>query len=469
MKNAIRGGLAAVLFGIAALPSGAQAATNNFLVVMDVSNSMWGQIGGRPKIDIARDAFNSILDELDEKTSVGLMAYGHRRKDDCQDVELLVPIAPEGKAAARAAMAKLQPTGKTPIAYSLGQTLPAFEGKLEDNNNVLLISDGIETCEGKPCQVAAELKQKGVNLRVHVVGFDVDDAAREQLGCIAREGGGEYYDAGNADELTEVLQEVRVVAEAETVATDAQVAQAMPAEPEMEEVFFDDFDSDTGDVGPEWIVNNPDPDAYIVEDGELLIVNSQSKPMNEVGNLMLLDVPFPKGDWTVTVRLKGEFQTAHEDMFMGIYDNETSYMIASLQAYVCGNWGNFACGSLAAVKQTAKDQSSFSQLFWQERFDVDGYDFSTRMREYPSPILLRLRKEGRNYTFGFKVEGYEDVGKQEGKEAYNVPPYTDWYDMESFKLLRLRGKIALGINQRERADGESAVKFDWVKIEQPKQ
>jgi hypothetical protein len=156
-------------------------------------------------------------------------------------------------------------------------------------------------------------------------------------------------------------------------------------------------------------------------------------------------------------------------MFMGIYDNETSYMIASLQAYVCGNWGNFACGSLAAVKQTAKDQSSFSQLFWQERFDVDGYDFSTRMREYPSPILLRLRKEGRNYTFGFKVEGYEDVGKQEGKEAYNVPPYTDWYDMESFKLLRLRGKIALGINQRERADGESAVKFDWVKIEQPKQ
>jgi len=50
---------------------------------------------------------------------------------------------------------------------------------------VVLVSDGIETCGGYPCQTAGQLKTKGVDVIIHVVGFDVDQKAAEQLACIA--------------------------------------------------------------------------------------------------------------------------------------------------------------------------------------------------------------------------------------------------------------------------------------------
>ncbi|MEJ1996042.1 MAG: VWA domain-containing protein [Limibacillus sp.] len=482
MKCTIRGAARALLFSASALavatagtalPRAAQAATN-FLVMMDVSNSMWGQIESRPKIDIAREALEGILAEVGGETELALMAYGHRSKDDCQDVELLVPFGAGGADQLRASIAGLQPTGKTPIAYSLEQTLAAFEGRLEENNNVVLISDGIETCEGDPCAVAATLRERGVNLRVHVVGFDVDEEAKAQLGCIAEKGGGAYYDAANAGELNEVLEQVRVVAEAPAeVMTDAapQVAQAdapMTDAP-MTEVFFDDFESDNGDVAAHWLVQNPDPEAYIVEAGELLMLSSQAQSLAEkqVSNLMLLDQPLPRGDWVITAQMTVEFQTGQEDAFIGVYDSGQDYMVGILRSTVCGHWSDRVCGQLVGYKQSPRDTSSFSETFWNEQFQVEGYDFGTRIAEYPNPLQVRLKKEGRTYTFGLRVPGYEEVGQEPGKEAYNKPPYTDWFDLEAFTVLRLKGQLALGFTQRKDQGGESVVLFDWVKIETP--
>lgn len=47
---------------------------------------MWGQIDGRPKLDIARDALGEILAGIPADTSLGFMAYGHRNKGDCSDM-----------------------------------------------------------------------------------------------------------------------------------------------------------------------------------------------------------------------------------------------------------------------------------------------------------------------------------------------------------------------------------------------
>ena len=477
MKSTLRGAARALLLsatglaltgGGALLAGPAQAATN-FLVMMDVSNSMWGQIENRPKIDIAREALEGILAEVGGETQLALMAYGHRNKDDCQDVELLVPFGAGGAEQLRSSIAGLKPTGKTPIAYSLEQTLAAFEGRLEENNNVVLISDGIETCEGDPCAVAASLGERGVNLRVHVVGFDVDEEAKAQLGCIAEKGGGEYYDASNAGELNEVLTQVRVVAEAPAeVMTDAQPQVAQSDAP-MTEVFFDDFESANGDVEAHWLVQNPDPEAYIVEAGELLMLSSQSQSLAEeqVSNLMLLDQPLPRGDWVITAQMTAEFQTGQEDAFIGIFDNGQNYMAGIIRSTVCGHWSDRICGQLVGYKQSPRDASSFTETFWNEQFNVEGYDFGTRITEFPNPIQVRLKKEGRTYTFGIRVLGYEEVGQEPGKEAYNKPPYTGWFDLEAFTVLRLKGSVALGFTQRKDDGGESVVLFDWVKIETP--
>ena len=52
---------------------------------------MWGQIDGRPKLEIAREAVADVVTRLPAEQELGLIAYGHRSKGNCGDIELLVP------------------------------------------------------------------------------------------------------------------------------------------------------------------------------------------------------------------------------------------------------------------------------------------------------------------------------------------------------------------------------------------
>src|SRR5690606_2200119 len=64
------------------------------------------------------------------------------------------------------------------------------------------------TCDPDPCEVAADLTDGGIDVAVHVVGFDVDSEARQQLQCIAEAGNGSYIDAADTQSLTTALTQV---------------------------------------------------------------------------------------------------------------------------------------------------------------------------------------------------------------------------------------------------------------------
>ena len=64
---------------LALLPITAQAEGRS-IIVLDASGSMWGQIDGRAKLEIARDALASVLAGVDPASELGPMAYGHRQK-----------------------------------------------------------------------------------------------------------------------------------------------------------------------------------------------------------------------------------------------------------------------------------------------------------------------------------------------------------------------------------------------------
>ena len=63
------------------------------MIVFDASGSMWGQISGTPKIVIAKEVLSNVVAEWDENIHLGLIAYGHRKKGDCNDIETLIPVA----------------------------------------------------------------------------------------------------------------------------------------------------------------------------------------------------------------------------------------------------------------------------------------------------------------------------------------------------------------------------------------
>ncbi|GJM16227.1 MAG: hypothetical protein DHS20C13_15540 [Thermodesulfobacteriota bacterium] len=178
---------------------------SEIILILDASGSMWGQIEGQNKIAIAKEVLKGLVSELPDDTEVGLIAYGHREKGDCKDIETIVQPAPLDKASINQKIDALNPKGKTPITDSV---LTAFELVKANENatTVILVSDGIETCGGDPCKAVKEAKEAGINFIMHVVGFDVGDVDVSELECAAQAGGGLYMSAQNASELSEALE-----------------------------------------------------------------------------------------------------------------------------------------------------------------------------------------------------------------------------------------------------------------------
>lgn len=184
----------------------AQDATRTALV-LDASGSMWGQIDGTAKITIAQSVIGDLLDTLTDTQELGLTVYGHRVEGNCADIEVMVPVAAGNRATIRAAVNGISPKGKTPLsdavliaADSLGFTeLPA---------TVILVTDGLETCDRDPCALGRSLEAGGIDFTAHVIGFDVAEVDRPRLQCLADETGGKYLTAANAAELGAALSEV---------------------------------------------------------------------------------------------------------------------------------------------------------------------------------------------------------------------------------------------------------------------
>ncbi|MFV2091850.1 MAG: VWA domain-containing protein [Hyphomicrobiales bacterium] len=101
------------------LPARAQTAPGNAMLVLDASGSMWGQIEGISKMQIAREVVSNMLDNWNPKRNLGLMAYGHRRKGDCGDIQTLARVGPVDPVAMKALVNSLNPRGKTPISAAV--------------------------------------------------------------------------------------------------------------------------------------------------------------------------------------------------------------------------------------------------------------------------------------------------------------------------------------------------------------
>lgn len=196
------------------------------MVVFDASGSMWGQIDGKTKIEIAREAFTTLSsDWAHAGISAGLVAYGHRRKGDCSDIEVLATPSIGATPKLSAMVNRLTPTGKTPLSDAVVTAARVLK-YTENKATVILLSDGKETCSADPCAVGAELEKLGVDFTAHVIGFDIiDQKDKAQLQCLAQNTGGKYFDAGDADSLGEALKKVTELQEPTPVAPE-------PKEPE---------------------------------------------------------------------------------------------------------------------------------------------------------------------------------------------------------------------------------------------
>ncbi len=187
---------------------------DNVMVVFDASGSMWGQVDGVAKVEIAREVFAGLSDAWQNNgQAVGLVAYGHRRVGDCADIEILARPSPEGSASLAQIVSTITPRGKTPLSQAV-RTAAEEMRFTDDPATVVLLSDGIETCGVDPCALGAELESQGFDFTAHVIGFDIrEENDRMQLQCLAQATGGTYVDARDAPTLSTALNDATSGAE----------------------------------------------------------------------------------------------------------------------------------------------------------------------------------------------------------------------------------------------------------------
>ncbi len=185
-------------------------------VILDASNSMNEQVEGVAKIETAKQVIISLTSSLDPSIQMALRTYGDHfdalgtKEKACQDSTLAVGFGENNREQIATAVENIVAKGYTPIAFTLQQAynldLMPIEG---GNKSIILVSDGKESCGGDPCALVKELKARGINVVINTVGFAVDAETRAQLECIAKETGGRYYDAKNADALKDSMKQVQ--------------------------------------------------------------------------------------------------------------------------------------------------------------------------------------------------------------------------------------------------------------------
>ena len=183
------------------------------MIVMDASGSMSEPAPGEPsKMLLAKKVLEQVLSKIDSSIPTGLRVYGSSKPGGdpvvaCQDSVLLVPVGTGNRGQMIDRLRDIKPTGMTPISYALREAVHDLKYVDVKRKNIVLISDGLETCAYDPCALVKSMKAHDVNIEVNVVGFNVsnDVQAKMQLECIAKSTDGKFYTADTSAELAESL------------------------------------------------------------------------------------------------------------------------------------------------------------------------------------------------------------------------------------------------------------------------
>lgn len=210
------------------------------LFVFDASQSMYGIWQSDKKISIARRLLSNVIDSLKntEYLELALRVYGHQKSyppQDCDDTRLEVPFGKNNVEQIKHRLRQINPKGTTPIAYALQKAGEDFPPCDHCRNIIVLITDGIEECEGDPCAVSESLQKNGVALKPFIIGIgrNFEDA----FDCV-----GTYFDASSERQFSKALN---IIISQALNSTTTQInlldAYGYPTETNVNMTFYDNF------------------------------------------------------------------------------------------------------------------------------------------------------------------------------------------------------------------------------------
>ncbi len=175
------------------------------LLLLDASGSMLGNWGRTNRITAAKRLIASMIDSLktNQDLELALRVYGHqyhKRFQNCKDSKLEVAFKKDNHQQIINQLGKLQPKGTTPLAYSLEQAAKDFPDEKNVRNIVIIITDGLESCDGDPCGVSIALQKRHIFLKPFIIGLGMNQSFADEFSCL-----GKFYDAANISTFKKVL------------------------------------------------------------------------------------------------------------------------------------------------------------------------------------------------------------------------------------------------------------------------
>ncbi|MBH0159034.1 VWA domain-containing protein [Fictibacillus sp. 5RED26] len=194
----------------------------NVEIVLDASGSMNGKIGGKTKMDLAKESITEFASSLPEEANVALRVYGHKgtgsdnnKKLSCESSDVVYVMQNYEENNFEEALNQFNPSGWTPITLALNKAkedMAKYNGD-QNTNIIFLVSDGVNTCGGDPVNVAKDLAESNIQPIINVIGFDVDSEGQAQLKNIATASEGIYATVNNQEALRQQFESAKDIAE----------------------------------------------------------------------------------------------------------------------------------------------------------------------------------------------------------------------------------------------------------------
>ena len=191
------------------------------MLVFDGSASMDEisfETGPNTRIVEARQAMQEAMPDIAPYRRVGLLTYGPGQAGACENIDLRFGPIADSAGPVIEVIDTLRPDGLTPLTQAVQQAATVLDYQ-NSPGIVVLVTDGYETCGGRPCALAQDLRANAKDITVHVIGFRavVDFFAwnnPEQdpqnsttvARCLADDTGGLFLRTETVDELIAALQ-----------------------------------------------------------------------------------------------------------------------------------------------------------------------------------------------------------------------------------------------------------------------
>ncbi len=214
-RNALGANLFALLFLISlSLGTGNLLASPRYktMLIIDGSISMLGKIDKKSKISLVKNALSSALKSARPNLDLGVVAYGARRRGDCEDVQHIIRLGSIFPKRYMKIIKGIRPKGRAPGARAIKMAAAILKKQPGKSNSIVWITDGFDACDKKLGTLTKQLRKDFPGLKVNVIALRSKTSKMTSLRQLARRTRGKFIAANTARAISEAVEETFLVA-----------------------------------------------------------------------------------------------------------------------------------------------------------------------------------------------------------------------------------------------------------------